>query len=169
MKDLRALSQQTTLPRAHLVEIGRVVVQFAILEWNLIQLIDLLLETDSVTTRSITSQLPFRSLVDLSSSLVKGKLGAPAAKDYKQLVKLVSAAAEERNSISHSMWGMVSFPPRPIARQTRYLLSRNQGLTRRQRDLRPQDIKALAESISVATYELVSFRKRSRLPDPHWV
>jgi hypothetical protein len=169
VEDYRPLFHQTALPDEHLAEIGRIVVHFAILEWNLVQLIHLLLATDPGTTRAITSQLSFRAELDLSAALVTEKLGAQAANRFKPVAKLLLDAADERNAVAHSIWGLHLSSPRPVVRQTRFTVSRRKGLTKRQSDLHPEDLHAVADRISVATFELVSFRKASGLPDPAWI
>ena len=56
----------TAVPQEFLAEIGRVVATFALLEYELIQLIHLLLGTERNVSRILTSELPFRGLQGLS-------------------------------------------------------------------------------------------------------
>jgi hypothetical protein len=124
-----------------------------------------LLGTDPSITRSIVSQLSFRSQLDLAASLIASKLGAEAAAKFRPTASLLAQAAESRNNIAHSMWGAHISWKGDLATATKFSLSRKVGLNRRQSDVHPADLKAIAVQISVATYELVRFHSESDLRD----
>lgn len=168
--DIRSVVHRTTLGPEYLAEIGRITVHFALLEWELIQLVHLLLSTNRNKTRIIVSQLSFQRLQDLSASLVKEVCGAEAAEEYREVLKLISKSVEERNAISHSMWGMSGGGTSDrVAIRTKFTARRSKGLRFQREELAVEDLHEIACDISTAIFELSAFRSGLGLGDPEWV
>ena len=69
--DIKAMVKATALGDESLSEIGRITVHFALLEWTLIDVIHRLLGVSERRARIITSEMSFRGLQQLASSLVR--------------------------------------------------------------------------------------------------
>lgn len=162
--EVRAQFATTTLPNEALAEIGRAVAHFALLERTLVRVVQGLLglqmsqEGDRVGL-ILTSEHSFRGLLDLSASLILELRGAELAEEYKTVLKTVAAAEEERNLLSHSLWGVTEHPhvvDKPFLR-TKYTAKRRKGLTHRREQLGLDDLRANALKISLATVDLRDF------------
>jgi hypothetical protein len=162
--DGRALFATTTLPNEALAEIGRAVAHFAILERTLVRVVQGLLglqmnhEGDRVG-HILTSEQSYRGLLELSTSLIQELREAELAEEYKTVLKTVATAEEERNLLSHSLWGMNGAPhlvDKPLLR-TKYTAKRRKGLTHRREELSLDDLRANAFKISLATVDLGNF------------
>lgn len=169
MEDYLKYSHTTAVPEEFLVEIGRAVANFALLEWQLIQLIHLLLRTERNITRILTSELSFRGLQDLSMALVKEVFGDKEAEEYKQVLKLVSQAEAERNIVSHSLWGSGLSNGKKVVIRTKITAKRRKGLSKQRQELTGDDLRAIARKISVAIHELDLFRSRLGVGKPEWI
>lgn len=109
-------------------------VQFAILEHALVGVIQGLLglqqsrEGERVA-RVLTSELAFRGLLSLSASLIRELRGDELAKEYNAVLRTVTAAEEERNVLSHSLWAIMGAPDaeKPFFR-TKYTAKLLRGL-----------------------------------------
>jgi len=119
---LLALSRTTALGEDFLVEIGRIVANFALLETELFALINGLLGGNRVKSRIVTSELSFGNLLNLSASLVKAVHGDEDFKRYKNVLTIVSEAEAIRNQIIHSVWGMDYSMPRSAMRNKRTVI-----------------------------------------------
>lgn len=163
-EEVRALFGTTSLPEEALAEIGRAVAHFAILDHTLVRLVQGLLglqksrEGERVA-RVLTSELSFRGLLDLSASLIRELHGDELAEEYKAVLRTVGAAEDERNVLSHSLWGTTGHPDavdRPFIR-TKYTAKRKKGLSFRRDHLGMDDLRASARQIALATYDLRVF------------
>lgn len=92
--------------------IGRVIESFSFLEESLANIITILLDVDNEVGEIVTSELSFKGLLNLFSSLFKYKYdrGDFVVEDedpeerLKELLKLCYRAEEERNKIVHSSY-----------------------------------------------------------------
>lgn len=96
----------TAVQPEFLEEIGRAVANFALLEYELFLLIHGLLGTEVEISRIITSELFFRNLLDLSTSLIKQIHGDSIVQKYKDILKTITEAEKKRNLIVHSIWAV---------------------------------------------------------------
>ena len=129
---------------------------FALLEYELFVLIHGLLGTEIEASRILTSELSFRNLLDLSSSLVKQIHGEKEAERYKGVLKFASEAEDERNRIIHSVWG--SSGGKNIVR-TKHTAKRGKGLGFQREEYTEEDLSAVAHTISRAIFSVEKFRE----------
>ncbi len=102
--DIKAMVKATAVVDECLVEIGRITVHFALLELALIDLTHRLLGLPERRARIITSELSFRGLQQLASSLVKERRPQELQR-IEAILKRVAACEDKRNVVSHSTWG----------------------------------------------------------------
>jgi hypothetical protein len=158
--DIRALQKMSAVPDEVLIELGRTTAHFALLEYDLVALVHHLLGLDDRTARSITSELSFRGLQNLSYSLVVEKR-SDREEDFKAVLKLVANSEEKRNQIAHSLWGFdVSASASAIkVIRTKYTAKQRSGLRFNREVMTPAAIQKIAMDISIATYEVERFRQ----------
>ena len=156
--DLKAMVKATAVGDESLIEIGRITVHFALLEWALIDLTHRLLGLPEKRARAITSELSFRGLQHLASSLLKERR-PKQAKEFESILKRVSACEDKRNIISHSMWGYggVKSNGTPIVIRTKYTAKQKRGLKFMRQELTSEDLYAIAREISIAAYDVEVF------------
>jgi len=155
--DLRGLSHVTALPDGAVAEIGRITVQFAILEFYLARLVHGLLEQTGDIGWIVTSELSFPKLQDLSMSLVMEVHGPAKAAEYKEVLKEVSEAEASRNIISHSVWGVLMPKGEPLLIRSKYTAKRKKGLSRQRQELTVEDLHTMAYNIAIAAHEVRAF------------
>lgn len=165
LEEIRAVFGATTLPEDALAEIGRAVAQFAILEHTMFRLIQGLLggqksKRGERVVRTLTSEMSFRGLGDLSASLIRELHEDQVAADYKVVLKAVEAAETRRNEISHSLWGTTGAPGKKAFVRTKYTARRKKGLEFRRDELDMDDLRRNSRKIAVATFELRTFASR---------
>ena len=155
--EIKAMVKVTALSNDFLAEIGRITVHFALLERALVHLTHVLLALPENIARTVTSELSFRGLQHLASSLVKEKHPA-MFEDFMQLLKLVGQAEDKRNRITHSSWGMsvtASAKEQKVVR-TKFT-AKHRGLRLGREELTVNDLRSIASNISVAAYDVDSF------------
>lgn len=104
------------MPESHesdavFAEIGRITVRWAELEDALGLLVTTLLNDYQRYTRIVATELGYRSMIDLCTSLYLARHGED--EDYKTLKDLIvriEQAAATRNSIVHSVWQSAGTP-----------------------------------------------------------
>lgn len=157
-EEIKVLHKCTALSRDFLVEIGRITTHFALLERDFIALIHTLLGLRENVARTITSELSFRGLQQLASSLIKEMLPHRAQK-LKEILKQVGVAETKRNYVSHSLWGAaptgVGEEPRVV--RTKYTAKQNRGLHFSREELTAADLYRIAQEISIAAYDVETF------------
>jgi hypothetical protein len=160
--EIIATLRGTAVSEEFLVEIGRIVVNFALLERELFSLIHGLLKTSEETSRILTSELPFRTLLDLSASLVKQIHGVDEAERYKEVLKIASGAEDERNLIVHSIWG-INLGGNTIIR-TKHTAKRRKGLHFNREEYTKGKLIAVGQKISRAIHSVEKFRQSLGYP-----
>ena len=154
--ELMAASRTTAVPPEFLAEIGRVVANFALLEYEFYILIHGLLGTRKEISRIVTSELSFRNLLGLSASLVKEIHGEEEAERFKETLKLASEAEEERNRIIHSVWG--GGGSGNVVR-SKHTARRAKGLSFQREEYSQEDLSATARKISRVIFCVERFRE----------
>ena len=102
---------QHPVPKALLELIGDMTVSFAILEFMIQGLFGSLIREHQRVGQILSAQLPFPRLLDATVSLYQDRHGEDS--DYRQLKDLLRRAADieqERNLITHSIWGASGAP-----------------------------------------------------------
>jgi hypothetical protein len=108
-QEVTTVSQRTLqhpVPPELLVHIGDMTVSFALLETHLQMLMGSMLTDDQGVGQILSVTLPFRRLREVTASLYLHRHGDD--EDFKRLTVLLQEAAdieEERNRITHSIWG----------------------------------------------------------------
>lgn len=162
--ELKILSKHTAVSDEFLCEIGRITAHFALLERDLINLTHQLLGLPDGMARSITSELSFRGLQQLSASLLRERLPNEVAV-FEKILGRVSKAEEKRNAVAHSLWGagwQNTNGERTVIR-TKFTAKQKKGLNLVREELTATDLKKIAYQISVAAYDVEEF-SRSLLP-----
>jgi len=146
----------TALSPEYLIEIGNIVVCFSLLEYEVFLLIHGLLRTPEKFTRIITSELPFRTLVDISSSLIKQIHGESIFEVYKKIIAIVTEAEDNRNMIVHSYWGSAQ---KHVIR-TKITSKKQKGLNFIHQKYTLEDLSNVGLKISKAILCIERFRKQ---------
>jgi len=95
----------TAIGDKHLIALGKITVNFQLVEHHLAKMIWALLGNDMEAARTVTAELPFKTLVAVASSLYRLKVAQPASVAKMQDVMSRACAAEgERNQMIHSTW-----------------------------------------------------------------
>lgn len=111
----------------HLRSIGRVVVNFAVLEGFLSFVIRILMKTERDVGEIVTAQLSFAQRVTAASSLFMHRLNsAEKLTEWKELLVRVEQAGAKRNAVVHSVWILGETPDR--ARRLGTTAKRKDGL-----------------------------------------
>lgn len=161
--DTKAL-KTTAIGPEFLLEIGRITVHFSLLEWELIDLVHRLLGLPIRRARTITSELSFRGLQQLASSLVKERR-PNRSEEFKTILKKVSACEDKRNFVSHSVWGSggLTSDGLQIVIRTKYTAKQKDGLKFMRQQMTAGDLQKIAREISIAAFDLEVFATSIRL------
>jgi len=161
--ELKIITKLTAVPDEFLAEIGRVTAHFALLEYDLIELTHQLLWLPEKMARSITSELSFRGLQQLAASLLRERFPSEVEK-FESVLTKVSKAEERRNTVSHSLWGSGGKRKdgEHVIVRTKFTAKQKSGLKLVRQELTASDLREVAYQISLAAYEVESFR--SQLP-----
>lgn len=155
---VKVLHKSTALSDELLTEIGRITVLFAILEHDLRELVHWLLGLPENVARAITSELSFRGLYQLAASLVKER--APDMSScFRDVLKRVSKAEDNRNRISHSLWGAFSATH---AVRTKYSAKASRGLYLSREVLSADDLHEISTIVSIAAFDVEAFLTKLR-------
>lgn len=162
MDDLRKIAHTTAVSDEFLAEIGRIVLNYAILENAVKELIQELLQMEVETGIIITSEMSFRNLLNLASSLVCDICSEDEQIVFDEVLKLASSAEEERNQIVHSLWGFYTDKNtgEDIATRLKYTARRGKGLTEKMVPYKLQNLRDVAHRMSIASYEIEKFKDR---------
>lgn len=108
--------------------------------------------------RMVTSELSFRGLQNLSSSLVRERYPA-RLNEFREILKCVGNSEAKRNVVSHSLWGvtMCRTGSEPVTVRTKYSAKQNRGLDFSREEMTVQDLRAISEEISIAAYDVEVF------------
>jgi hypothetical protein len=94
-----------SMPDQDVRGIGRVVVNFQLLEFTVVRIIWILADTNQEIGERITGCVHFRSLCELLQSLFLYRVKEPSlVKRFQSLMKRIEEAAEGRNKVVHSWW-----------------------------------------------------------------
>ena len=149
-------TRTTAVQPEFLAEIGRVVANFALLEYELFLLVHGLLKTEAEISRILVSELSFKNLIDLSSSLIKKIHGDDIVLQYKEILKTVTEAEEKRNLIVHSTWGSAM----THVIRSKITAKRSKGLKFQHEKYTKEDLQNVALLLSRAILSVEIFRKQ---------
>ena len=156
--DNKAILKATAVGNESLIEIGRITVHFALLERALLDLTHRLLGLPERRARAITSELSFRNLQHLTSSLLKERRPA-RSNEFDEILRRVSVCEEKRNVISHSLWGSGGFKSdgTQIIIRTKYTAKQKRGLKFVRQELTGEQLYKIAREISIVAYDVEVF------------
>ncbi|MDP1675734.1 MAG: hypothetical protein Q8L88_02620 [Bacteroidota bacterium] len=146
----------TAVPTEFLTEIGRVTVNFAILERELSFLVEKVLDNTEKISLVSTSELSFRLLVSLATALVKEIASIEKAQEFSKLTTFLLELETKRNNIIHSLWGSSS---EKVIR-SKYTSKIKHGLRFQREELKVEDIEKIALDISLAAYKVSIFNHK---------
>lgn len=152
---IKVIHKSTALSDDFLAEIGRIAVLFAILEHDLINLVHRLLCLPENIARTVTSEISFRGMYQLASSLVKERVPDKFV-EFRTVLKQIGKAEEKRNQISHSLWGSSTSSSAQVVR-TKYSAKATKGLHLSREELTVADLYAASNIISIAAYDVEAF------------
>lgn len=154
----KVLEMSTALSEEPLAEIGRVTVQFALLEYHVRELVHWLLDRPPNVAAVITSELSFRALYQLASALIKEQSPELSA-DFKEVLKSIVKAESRRNQIVHSLWG--SLGPNLVMR-TKYSAKVARGLQHSREEMTIADLYRSSTLMCIAAYDVEAFYAMAR-------
>jgi len=148
------------VPESHesdavLGEIGRITVRWAELEDALGLLVTTLLNDYQRYTRIVVTELGYRSMLDLCSSLYLERHGDD--EDYrtlKDLIPRIVQAAEKRNSIVHSIWRSAGTPSKVTRVKS---TAKRRGYSTTVQNYDTDGFRKISNSIDCVKNDLVAF------------
>jgi len=156
----KAIAASTAVSEAFLVQIGRITVQFALLERDLIELTHHLLGAPEAITRCVTSELSFRGITQLAASLLRTH-HPEELETFRLLLKDVAQCEERRNAITHSRYGSwCNEVGEDVVIRTKYSAKQTKGLSLQRELMTVGDLATIADEIAIATFEVEAFRRR---------
>ena len=147
---------KSPVPDGHLNAIGRVTVNFAMLESSVAFLIWQLTGTEQPTAQAITAELSFRQLIALASSLYRryDVVGDDAAR-FETILNRAVQAEERRNRITHSVWG--AGKQRETVTRIKTTAKKSVGLKHQFEQMSVSDLEAEANFIASVADEVQRF------------
>jgi hypothetical protein len=156
-----------TLPDAFLKDIGRLVVDFAALESSIAIAIWNLLNIDGSKGEIITSEMSFKNMLALFSSLFMHKTSDRAALDeMKVLISQATGVEIKRNRIVHSSWGMrVWRDGRETVVRMKTTAKISKGLKRQNEELTVEDLEQMIDEVVEANKAWTDFLYKYLMPN----
>ena len=144
----------TALSESLLVELGRVVAHFALLENTIIASIQGLVKCSDTVTLTLCAERSFRNLLDLASSLAKQSMNESQLETFEGMILKAQHLEDERNAYMHSIYGSLS-PEKAIRSKT--TAKRKHGLRTTIEQITPETINSSAMKIAELAGEMESF------------
>ena len=142
--------------KEHLELIGLISVNFALLELALATGIWMALGVDQRRGQIITSELSFKKLLALFSSLYQERsLTEEASQKLDLIIKTAIQAEEKRNVIVHSLWAEGS--SESTITRTKTTAKASKGLRLQLEQVSIEDLRQIANQIAEAGYEIQFF------------
>ena len=156
-----AFPKITTLNPPYLVELGRIVAHFALLENSVMAAVQGLLKCSTDECRIICCERSFRNLLDLVSSLAKQSLTSQP-EVLTSLLLLIDKAQkleDRRNAFVHSIYGT---SPKGAVR-SKITAKRKRGLQISHEPITPVTIRSVAMEIAQLAADLEVFLYRHKI------
>ncbi len=145
---------------SHLKAIGRVTVNFSVLEMTISSFICTLIGKEPKLGQIITAELSFNNLLQLLSSLYQFRINDPIQiRDLKELLKRASDVEQKRNVIIHSIWGQCDTPEEMIRMKT--TAKRGKGFYCQYEKVNFKDLEAIADTIATIACDMFSFHLKT--------
>lgn len=144
-----------SMSRAHLLQLGRIVVRFQRLEMSLARLLETLLGLDQMTGDILASRLSFGALADLFATIATQR-----ASDLKEVFVLRQALEDAeviRNRLIHSVWAAGASPGTPAVRIKKAARPRK-GLVVDTEHLSTTDLRKIAAWLGRVDMAIEGFR-----------
>lgn len=133
-----------------LESIGRMTVDFAMLEHSLSFFIWQLMGYKQFVGQAVTAQLSFRQLIDIFASLFRLCIGNNTK--LKEIVRSLNHAAKRRNQIVHSFWGAGG--KQGLSMRFKITAKAKNGLQHQSEKVTVEDIQKFAEEIESLSYKM---------------
>jgi len=147
---------EVPLSDEYLRAIGRITVNFAVLERGISSCVESLISSDPKLGHIITAGLSFRSLLDLLSSLYKYRNDNPnAITKLDKLIAQIARTGQKRDIITHSFW-VIDFPGDEREEKIRGKITakRNKGLMFQVEKVSVEELNKIADEIAEVLYEV---------------
>lgn len=146
----------TPVPAEHLQAIGQITVNFALLEGEISSFIGVWLSNEEWLGHAVTSELPFRKLAGLLSSIYREMAEKPEQiETLDDLLKRAFIVEEKRNIITHSLWRRGNTPQTIIRIKRTAKVSK--GLRHQKEELSVDDLNRIAEEIAEVAHDIEMF------------
>ncbi len=145
------------VPEKHLIEIGNIIVSFALLENSLQSFIGKMISGKQRVGNIITSELSFKNLRAISINLYIDIYGKST--NYEELKRLISEAGNlevKRNKIVHSVWG--AGKNSDYITRIKKTAKERKGLYFQFEEMSNQDLKKIADDIKICIYNISTFK-----------
>lgn len=148
----RAQITNTTLSGAALQALGRVIVEFNLVEFALAAGIQSTCSATSEIAKILVSELPVRAKVDIFFSILRHlHAEEKTIENFEALRIRVLHAEQQRNQLLHSYWstpdGTVATRSKPTAKAKRGFIVSHETLTAAEIDSKASEFHRLAEDI----------------------
>ncbi len=148
----------------HLKSIGRITVNFALLEEILSLCIRALIKSEQQVGHILTAELSLKQKVALFSSLYKYRVhNTEEPPELKKLLSRVAQAEEKRNTTIHALWSTGS--TKEMVTRVKITAKRSSGLKFHFREMSVQDLDEIANFIADVTNDLIMSLPRMYNPN----
>lgn len=149
------------MPVEHLISLGQINVNFALLEQALKAFIERMIGRDHMIGQIVSAELSFKGLVSLTASLYKYRIhDSKKVEDLRKLLGQVLQAEEQRNLIVHSSWGMTTSddtPPKTTVHRGRLTARLKKGYHYQHEEMSADDLDKIAELLLDIQQEVMKF------------
>jgi hypothetical protein len=146
------MTMQHPVPDTHLREIGDITVSFAMLEFSIKQLVWKLLNIDQRSGQIVTSGISFKTLIEMASSLYKENTSVQDP-SFNELIREITGIEEQRNQITHSIWGAGKNAESITRIKTTSRLKK--GLNHDFQEMTVSELKKIADSIKKLSHRIM--------------
>jgi len=148
----------TDIGDAHFASLGRLTVQFALLEHGLARLIHAMLGADSVRATIVTADLPFKGRASVAAALYRQRiLGSPNR--VERMAKIIGAACKaeaDRNTLIHSTWMAAGRGEDPYRTK---ISARNNRLVIHDVQVPAAEIEAVTARLAALTFDVLTLEQ----------
>jgi hypothetical protein len=145
----------TDVGEKHLIALGKITVNFQLVEHHLAKLIWALLASDLEVARTVTAELSFRTLVAVASSLYRLRVSKPASiSAMEDVMRRACKAEEKRNTMIHSTW--IAGDPSEDPGRLKSTAKLKHGLKHHYEEVPVKDLERIATDLSEVAFDLVT-------------
>lgn len=143
--------------------LGRISVNFQILEASITFFIWNLIGSDQNIGKIITSQVSFSKNCNLLSSLFRYRVqDTIKIKELNNILKRVGEAEQRRNTIIHSIWTINDEDPKAKPLRIKITSNRKAGLNMQTEDIEAEELNKIANLFSELVDDLIIFMEKAK-------